>query len=221
MARLRPTLRRLAGHAVLGVALAACASTARVRDATAPAVDVSAYRTYEWATAAPVIEADAERERDAAVLEITIRDAVDRQLAAKGYRRAEGASPDFLVDFGVRLEEKSTDTFGEYIAYRDRGGHQGLGSAFVFGYEEGTLLLEVTDARSRARAWSGAQRTVLDDGQDVAKLERAVDELLAGFPAAGAEPAEGAAGAESEAAPAAKPKPKLVDLDRYISVPEP
>lgn len=215
----RPSLRALVSHVVLGLALAACASATRVRDTGTPAVDVSAYRTYAWATAAPVIDADEERARDAAVLEVTIRAAVDRVLAAKGYRLAEGTTPDFLVDFGVRLEERTTDSFGEYIAYRDRGGHQGLGSAFVMGYEEGTLLLEVTDARSHARAWSGARTTVLDDGQDVSKLERAVGEILAGFPAAGA--GEAASG-EAEADEAAgQPKPRRVDLDRYISVPDP
>jgi hypothetical protein len=214
--RRRPPGARPAWPAIAALALTACTGAARARPAQTAAVDVSSYRTYDWATPAPVIVADEERERDAAVLEVTIRDAVDRTLAAKGYRRADGSSPDFLVDFGVRLEEKSADTFGEYIAYRDAGGHQGLGSAFVFGYEEGTLLLEVTDARSHARAWSGARRTVLDDGQDVAKLESAVGEILAGFPTAGS-----SAAPAPEPAPATAAKPKPVDLDRYIYVPEP
>jgi len=217
-------LPSLAALAFALAVVAGCASAARVKTEQAPAIDVSAYRTYGWGTPAPVIEADVERERDAAVLEYTIRDAVDRQLAAKGYQRADDSSPDFLVDFGVRLEEKSTDTFGHYIAYRELGGHQDMGAAFVFGYEEGTLLLEVTDARSRERAWSGSKRTVLDDGQDVGKLESAVGAILAGFPAAGAAPAPAAAGSggsDTASAPAAKPKPKIVDLDRYIYVPEP
>ncbi len=217
-------LRALAGHVVLGLALAACASTARVRDAGTPAVDVSSYRTYAWAIAAPVIDADETRARDAAVLEATIRQAVDRALAAKGYRLAEGTTPDFLVDFGVRLEERTTDTFGEYIAYRDRGGGQGLGAAFLLGYAQGTVLLELTDARSRARAWSGARTAVLDDGQDIAKLERAVDEILAGFPAAGSGDAGGDGEAASGAAAggtAGKPERERLHLDRYISVPEP
>ncbi|HEY8514585.1 MAG TPA: DUF4136 domain-containing protein [Candidatus Binatia bacterium] len=224
----RPPLRALLSPVVLGLALAACASATRARDVAAPAVDVSTYRTYAWATAAPVIDADEERARDAAVLEITIREAVDRALAAKGYRPAAGASPDFLVDFGVRLEEKSADTFGEYIAYRDRGGQQNLGGAFVFGYEEGTVVVEVTDARSRKPAWSGARTVVLDDGQDIAKLEGAVGEILAGFPVAGAgddgdtdgDTATASSGGDGSDT-SATPKSKLVDLDRYIYVPQP
>jgi hypothetical protein len=175
--------------AVVLLPLAGCA-TAGVKTAESTSIDVSGYRTYDWATPAPVVVANEDRERDAAVLEWTIRDAVDRQLAAKGYRRAAGATPDFQVDFGIRLEEKSTDTFGEYITYRELGGKQEMGSAFVFGYEEGTVRLEATDARSRAVVWSGTGRTVLDDGQDVTKLEDAVAKLLASFPAASASPVD-------------------------------
>jgi len=178
-----------AGAAVLlllAIAAFGCSSAATVKTKSTTAFDVSAYRTYDWATQVPVVIADEERERDAAVLEFTIRDATDRQLAAKGYAHAaDGARPDFLVDFGVRLEEKATETFGEYIAYRDLGGKQGMGPALVFGYEEGTLVLEVTDARSRERAWTGSARTVLDDGQDVSKLEAAVGRILTDFPDAG------------------------------------
>jgi hypothetical protein len=171
------------------LALAGC-SAAAVRTEEAPSADVSDYRTYDWATPAPVVIADEDRERDAAVLEWTIRDTVDRQLAAKGYRRADGTSPDFRVDFGIRLEEKTTDTFGEYIAYRELGGKQEMGSSFVFGYEEGTVLLEASDARSSAVVWSGTARTVLDDGQDVKKLEDAIVKLLASFPGAQATPVD-------------------------------
>lgn len=176
----------------LAGAAAGC-SSAVVKTKSSPSFDVSAYHVYEWATPAPVVIADEERERDAAVLEWTIRDAVDRSLNAKGYQPANGARPDFLVDFGVRLEEKSTDTFGQYITYRDMGGKQGMGSAFVFGYEEGGLVIEITDARSDTRLWTGSDRVVLDDGQDVSKLEQAASRILAQFPARSDAPAEPAA----------------------------
>jgi hypothetical protein len=177
---LRPTL------ALVTVALLLGCSPTSVKTKSAPIVGVAGFHTYDWGTPAPVVVAEEDRERDAAVLEYTIRDAVDRQLAAKGYRRVEGGTqPDFLVDFGVRLEEKSTDSFGQYIQYRDLGGKQGMGSAFVFGYEQGTLAIEVTNAHTNQRAWSGSARAVLDDGQDVVKLDASVARILADFPDAG------------------------------------
>jgi hypothetical protein len=116
-----------------------------------------------------------------------------------------------MVDFGIRLEEKSTDTFGEYIKYRDAGGKQELGPAYVFGYEESSVVLEITDARSGTRLWRGAARTVLDDGQDVTKIEAAVGQMLAEFPS---RPGSTAASAP----PVRKPsQPKMGD----IHVPEP
>ena len=213
------TVRRSSGALVLAVlvaALAGCATAAVKTKAdptgkAAPAFDASGYHTYEWATAAPEVIADQERERDAAVLEYTVRHAVDQQLAAKGYQRIEAGSPDFLVDFGIRLEEKSTDTFGEYITYRDAGGHQELGPAYVFGYEESSLVLQINDARSGKRIWRGAARTVFDDGQDVTKLESSVSRLLTEFPSRPGSPA-------ALAPPVRKPsEPKMGD----IHVPEP
>lgn len=174
--------RRRLGLLLLVAALAAGCASAAVKTKTSPSFDVSAYRTYEWGTPAPVVIADQERERDAAVLEWTIRNAIDQTLAAKGYQRIVAGDPDFLVDFGVRLEEKSADTFGQYIKYRDEGGKQGLGSAFVFGYEQGSVAIEITDARSSTRLWTGSERIVLDDGQDVTKLEDAASRILAAFP---------------------------------------
>lgn len=207
------TVRRRGRSLVLAalVATVAGCATAAVKTKPSASFDASAYRTYEWATPAPVVIADEERERDAAVLEWTIRHAVDQQLAAKGYQRIEAGSPDFKVDFGVRLEEKATDTFGEYIKYRDSGGKQELGPAYVFGYQESSVVLEITDARSGTRLWRGAARTVLDDGQDVTKIEAAVDQMLAEFPSRPDSPA-------ASAPPVRKPsQPKMGD----IHVPEP
>jgi hypothetical protein len=209
---MRPVRRRTRALvlAVLALAGAGC-STAAVKTKSAPGFDTSRYQRYQWATPAPVVIANEERERDAAVLEWTVRNAVDQQLAAKGYEQIVAGNADFMVDFGIRLEEKSTDTFGEYIKYRDAGGKQELGPAYVFGYEESSVVLEITDARSGTRLWRGAARTVLDDGQDVTKIEAAVGQMLAEFPS---RPGSTAASAP----PVRKPsQPKMGD----IHVPEP
>ena len=160
---------RALAFAVLAAALAEC-STVAGKTKICPAFHASDYLRYQWATPAPVVVADEERERDAAVLEWTVRHTVDQQLAAKGYEQIAAGNPDFLVDFGIRLEEKATDTFGEYIKYRDEGGKQELGPAYVFGYQESSLVLEVTDVRSGKLLCRGAARKVLDDGQGVTKL---------------------------------------------------
>ena len=176
----------VAGALLAATALLGCANAAAVKTKSVPIVGMAGFHTYDWGTPEPVVVAEEDRERYAAVLEYTVRNAVDQQLAAKGYRRVEsGERPDFVVDFGIRLEEKSTETFGEYIKYRDQGGKQALGPAFVFGYEQGSVAIEVTDARTETRAWTGSARTVFDDGQDVVKLEGAIARIMADFPNAG------------------------------------
>jgi hypothetical protein len=182
-----PGARPRAGRSTLALlvltALVGCGHGPAVKARPLAAVGMAGYHTFGWATPVPVVVASEDRERDAAVLEYTIRNEIDGQLAAKGYSHvAEGVPPDFLVDFGIRLEEKSADTFGQYIEYRDEGGKQGLGPAFVFGYEQGSLVIEVTDTATNQLAWRGTGRAILDDGQDIVKVANSVDKILADFP---------------------------------------
>ena len=61
------------------------------------------------------------------------REPAARVARLRGDRRRQ---PGLLVDFGIRLEEKDADTFGEFIKYRDQGGKQDVGPAYLFGYQE-------------------------------------------------------------------------------------
>lgn len=161
-------------------------------DACGPRVDVQAersqiatfprYRTYVWASS--VVPARTTGEMDASLLDRRIRDAVDRRLAAKGYVRTEGTGT-LLVDYDVRTREADTESFRDYFRYRRLGGSQDPGESFVAGYQEGTLVLQLFDARTRELAYRASATTVIDEDVDRDRLDDAVGRMLADLPPAG------------------------------------
>lgn len=168
------------------VVVAACGGGAmRVTSQTAPAADLGRYRTYAWRTPAP---ADAGRDlRDpGGLLDWRVRGAVDRGLAAKGYTPAGAGRPDFLVDYDVRVTDNNTESFSEWVEYRRLGGTSGLGTAFVSGFEEGSLILVVLDGRSGDLVWRGAATAVLESARQSERVDEAVRLVLARLPDAGA-----------------------------------
>ena len=67
-----------------------------------------------------------------------IRDAVDRELVAKGYRRVQDRSPDFYVAFYLSVEDKM-DVYTVNRGYYDYWGYGvSIPETRVRQYEEGT-----------------------------------------------------------------------------------
>ena len=140
------------------------------------------YDTYRWAS--PAVAARGSAETQAAMIDWRIHDAVDRWMASKGYVRTEGAAS-LLVDYDVAVRERNTDSFGEFFEYRRRGGQLDMGEAFVAGYQEGTLVLQMVDTRTREiayRAWASA---ALEHEADGRRVDEAVARMLKDLPQAG------------------------------------
>lgn len=162
--------------------LSACPN--RVRPLPAeydPAVHFGAYRTYAWT-------GDGWRPgaADVEVLDMRVRRTVDVQLAEKGYGRQSGtARADFLVRYRLKLEEKTVDTFRDFLAYRDAGGTDSPQGAFTAGFEEATLILEIFDGRTRQLAWRASAEAVVQPRENKKQTERinnAITQMLMSFP---------------------------------------
>jgi len=155
----------------------------QVQAEQSPTADVAAYRTFSWLQA-PLASNGADD--GAAVFDWKLRNAVDTGLLQKGYAKGSNGAADFLVAYDVSLKDKHTEAFQDWVAYRARGGTQGLGNAFMDGYTEGTLVLQVLDGRNRALVWRGAASAVIDPGTgDGRRIDEAVRLLLARFPSRG------------------------------------
>jgi len=146
-----------------------------------PWADVSHYRTYRW-WAQPIDQQRGGYDEREALLDWRVRQAVDRELAAHGYAPAGTGTADFVLAYDVVLEGASTSSFQDYLQYRAEGGGKDMGDLFI-GYERGTLTLEIRDVATRRVAWRGIASAIVEDGAHGKRIDPAVQQMLARFPA--------------------------------------
>jgi hypothetical protein len=180
-----------AGHAISRVRPGAALALVAALTACGPRVDVHAersriatfprYGTYAWAI--PAAPARSAAETEGSLLDWRIRNAVDRALIAKGYVRTDGAAS-LLADYDVAVREEHAESFLGYFQYRHRGGTKDMGESAVAGYQEGTLVLHLVDARTRELAYRASATAVIEEGGDRRRLEEAVERMLADLPRA-------------------------------------
>src|SRR5262245_16185076 len=137
---------------LVALALGACA-TYHVSTDHDEKADFARLRVYSWAprekTENPVVENTLVVNR--------IHDAVDRELAAKGFRRAAPGPSDFSVDFATATRER-TDVYSWPTWCHSHCGHfwGGWGNdVHVYNYVQGTLLIGVIDPSTNDLLWRG------------------------------------------------------------------
>lgn len=162
---------------VLGLAafVAACSSIRATYDYDVNA-DFSRMKSYAWI---PVPDSD----REDPLIVKRVQDAVDRELAAKGLRRSK-SNPDFRIAMHTGSQSKIRVTDWGY-GY-GRGVYWGGGGVDVYQYEEGTLILDFVDARTKKLIWRGTARgTINPDATPEARtktINEAVAKTLANYP---------------------------------------
>jgi hypothetical protein len=169
--------------AVLLAALVGCASTPalRVSAERSAAADFSSYRTYRWASAPPEVSLErALSGRD--LLDWRIRNGIESQLATRGYQQVQSGTADIIVAYHLDLREKNTSSVGDYITYRQSGGQEGPQEAYVFGYQEGTLVIEAVDGVTRRLVWRSAAGPLLNPEVQQGKVRDAVQRMMERFP---------------------------------------
>jgi hypothetical protein len=161
--------------------LAACGPRVEVQGERSRIATFGRYRTYAWVS--PVAPARSVGEQAASLLDWRIHDDIDRALAAKGYVRTAEA-PSLLVDYDVVTRPEDSAPFREYFRDRRVGGTRGMDDSFARGYEGGTLVLQLIDARTRELAFRGSATSVIEEPGDQRRLEEAVQRMLANLPEA-------------------------------------
>lgn len=170
--------------ALTGGLLAACSPYKVLRgEAHKPPQIMQTYRSYEF------LETDLNA---LAAMSVTpeqveaLKAAIARQLDARGYVRGAD-NPDLLVNIGLNVAEKTQTRetnireapryIGQY-RYSWRSQTVPVGT-----YREGTLSVDVVDARQHDLVWEGAVSSVLTrkTGTD-AELDKAMSRLFEKFP---------------------------------------
>lgn len=169
---------------VLGtMVVAGCAPALRAGADFDPAVELAAPLTFDW-DASDTLPVGDPRLEDNEIVEERVRDAIERELNRRGIRRVENA-PDLLVHFHGAVRDRVQ------VVESDRArGYQTSqygDDVEVFQYEEGTLVVDVADARTRKVIWRGWAVAdvggVLDDQTALTELvNRGVDSMFAYFP---------------------------------------
>jgi hypothetical protein len=163
---------------VLSVAIAACAPM-NVSSYIHPAADFSQYRTYDWGPRDALPTGDPRLDNNP-FFDSQVRSSVQRELAARGYQRV-GSNPDLVVHYHASVQQKvdvyRVDTEAGYRTETD-----------AVQYEEGTLVLDVADAKTKQIIWRGwGQGDIEGVINDQARMEQRVRDvtrkILERFPA--------------------------------------
>jgi len=167
----------------LAFALAACSSM-KVQTEYDRAADFKGYRTYAWILQQPGPE-QAAAARDPSIREAVIG-SIDRAMAAKGMTRTEpDRSPDLLVAVhGWATDRIDVRSYGYSYAGTPYGFQPSMVSPAieVRQYRDGTLIIDLIDARTKKMVWRGTATDTFKPGAEVPTVSKAIEKTLAEYP---------------------------------------
>jgi len=134
--------------------------------------DFSSLKTFDWMkdpkTAMSNVPASLEKNT---LLDKRVRNAVNRQLAARGLKQ-DAADPDFLVVYYISVKDKLRSSGSRYHS--------------VHVYQEGTLILDFVERDTMDIIWRGIAKRTVESNPTPDKMERninnAVEKLFTKFP---------------------------------------
>ena len=171
----------------LALLLAACAP--RIYTEQDQDSQLAGYHRFAWLTppASPVRDPIL----DSQILEARVHRAVTADLKARGYQEvAPDASPDFLVTYHTSSKQTLQSTGPAFsFGFVDAFPHGYGAAAFPVGpdvetRDEGTLMLDVLDGRSKRLVWRGWTTELLtQDNYSDKSVQDAVKHIFDKFPA--------------------------------------
>jgi hypothetical protein len=163
----------------LGSALliaAGCASRPEIRLDRNPAADIHSYRTFGF-----VDPATTDESLYTTLISGRLRKATREELERRNYIYRE-ENPDMRVSFSLNAVDRSVR---RSMSAGLSGAHLGLGDLDTVSYRQGTLSIDVIDARRNELAWQGVaegriSRKWIEEPDGA--LDRVVGDLFVGFP---------------------------------------
>lgn len=147
-------------------------------------VDMTMYKTFSWIPEPPEKTGDARF--DNPILHDRIQKNILRTLSTQGYQGMETGTPDFYVGHHLSLANKvDVQTMQTYYPYSWYYPYRGFQTR-VKEYEEGTLIIDIIDAKTEKLVWRGWATKRLkknpsnEESQET--IKKIVTEILAQFP---------------------------------------
>jgi acylphosphatase len=133
----------------------------------------SQYKTYSWAKV----------ETTSPLWNDRVKEAVDRELAAKGWTQVPSDGDVSIVAIGTTRDKPTLQTF--YDGF-DGWLWNGFGDAttYVEHYTEGTLVIDMFDTKSKKLVWRGSVSDMISDKpeKNIKELDTSVHKLFDRFP---------------------------------------
>jgi hypothetical protein len=166
----------LVASALLAAALSGC-STMQITTDYDPDTRFDAYRTWAWAPEPPQRTGDPRVDND--LLDKRVRRAVERELPARGYQQIESGA-DFLVNYHAALASRiQVQAIGSAYGYGP-GAWDPIapGGVYARTYEEGSLILDIVDGKTKELTWRGIARAQVYPADGPEEREQEVNEAV-------------------------------------------
>ncbi len=145
-------------------------------------VNFSQYKTYSWQEI---------KDRNP-LWDSRIKNAVDAQLEAKGRTQVDSGGDIAVVAIKTTRTQKTLQTFydgfGGGWRWRGSGGF-GEATTIEHDYKEGTLVVDLYDAKTRQLIWRGSAENTLSDKaeKNEKQLDKGVEKMFKNFPSGSAQ----------------------------------
>lgn len=113
-----------------------------------------------------------------------VQEATEQVLASKGFQKSDPGKAEFLVAIQTGQQQQT-----QYTTYGMGGGWRlggGMATTTAQTYDEGTLILDMVDAKKKELIWRGSANGVLDPGastqEKTENVQKTVTKILADFP---------------------------------------
>jgi len=121
-----------------------------------------------------------------------IRTAIVSRLYDKSYNLVESTTPDFYISYHLTIKQNISSSnvrTGFSFGISSSGSHGGIGistGSSSRAYNEGTLLIDVTDPDTNKLIWRGISTQPVSDhsnpGQSVSNINETINKMLVLFP---------------------------------------
>ena len=171
------SLRSTAVFTLFLVAMLGAAFAQQVKTDFDHQANFSQYKTYSWQEIKPANS----------LWDARIKRAVDAQLAAKGWTRVDSGGDVAIVAIKTSHTERTLQTFYDGIGggWRWRGfGGFGESTTTEQDYKEGTLVVDLYDAKTKQLIWRGSAEDMVSNKaeKNEKNLDKGVAKMFKKFP---------------------------------------
>ena len=148
-----------------------------------------AFKTFDWYAASAKAKGKAGGV-DNPIMDRRVRNAVERELTARGLKQDKAGEPDLLVTYYPVYRPYAVATTTGYggWGYRPYGYGVGMGFTEVRHYRDGSIVIELVDNKANQLVWRAVAEGALNGLDDPLEADeqvgKAVKEMLTRFPPA-------------------------------------